>query len=241
MRPSLPVSYMLGFKIDMNSIEKEVFYLEESKKLCELVNRNLTDKIEAASLSHNSKLPFKALSLKELLIYRIADLSEVTLQLYEDKKLVSAIILTRSVFETSSILYWLRKRLVSAVETQELGNIDEFFMKHLFGTAEDFIPVDRYNVLTAIDHVDKDIENYRKSYDSLSEFAHPNWPGLMGAYGKADRKKYTLHLGKGIGEIPIIVALPLFAGSLKMAVFVYNEMEKTLIAFNELCDVKHRH
>jgi len=225
----------------MNSIEKEEYYLNESKKLLELINRNLTDKIEAASLSRNSKLSFKALSLRELLIYRIADLSEVTLRLYEeDKKLVSAIILTRSVFEASSIFYWLHKRLVSAVETQELGDIDEFFMKHLFGTAEDFIPVDRYNVLTAIDHVDKDLEDYRKCYNSLSEFAHPNWPGLMGAYGKIDKNKTTLHLGKDIGDIPILTALPLLAASLKMAVFINNEMEKTFIAFNNLCAVKQR-
>jgi len=224
----------------MNSTEKEAFYLNESKKLLELVNGNLTDKIEAASLSHNSKLSFKALSLKELLIYRIADLSEVTLRLYEDKKNVSAIILTRSVFETSSVFYWLHKRLVSAVETQELGNIDEFFMKHLFGTDEEFIPVDRYNVLTAIDHVNKDLKDYRKCYNSLSDFAHPNWPGLMGAYGKVDRNKSTLHLGKDIGEIPILTALPLLTASLKMAVFVNNEMDKTIIAFNELCAVKQR-
>ncbi|MFZ2630782.1 MAG: hypothetical protein WA081_06645 [Desulfosalsimonadaceae bacterium] len=113
-------------------------------------------------------------------------------------------------------------------------------MKYLFGTDEDFIPVERYNIMTAIDHVGKDIENYRKSYNSLSEFVHPNWPGLMGAYGKTDRKTHMLHLGKNIGDIPTLVALPLFAGSLKMAIFVYNEMEKTLIAFNELCDLKYR-
>lgn len=225
----------------MNSIKKESFYLKEAKELCELINANLPNKIGAASLSHNSKLPFKALSLRALLIYRIVDLSEVAIYLYETNKIVSAIILTRAIFETSAVLYWLHKRLKKVVETRNLGNIDEFLMKHLFGTSDDFIPVDRFNVLTAINHVDKGVENYRQSYDSLSEFVHPNWPGLMGAYGKTDREKYTLYLGKDIGNVPINIALPLLACSLKMAVFSYKELENPLREFNRLCDLKHGH
>jgi len=221
-----------------NKTEKKE--LAEAKQLSRRLSSNLPKKIEAASLSYYSKLPFKAFSLREALIYRITELSEVAVELFESEKLVSAIIMTRAVYETTSVLYWLYKRLEKVCTEKELGNIDEFFMKSLFGSKNGKMPLESYNILTAIDHTDKAFTGYRNAYNTLSEFAHPNWPGLLGAYSKLNRKKIHLELGKDIGNIPLSVALPLLVGALTLFIYYYNEMETYLLKFNEFCDKKYQ-
>jgi len=217
-----------------NKTEKKE--LAKSKQLSRRLSSNLPKKIEAASLSHYSKLPFKAFSLREALIHRIAELSEVAVELFESEKSVSAIIMTRAVYETTSVLYWLYKSLEKVCTKKDLGNIDEFFMKSLFGSKNGEGSLESYNILTAIDHTDKDFKGYRNAYDSLSEFAHPNWPGLSGAYSKLNREKIILELGKEVVNIPLSVALPLLVGALTLFIDYYNEMETYLLQFNEICD-----
>jgi hypothetical protein len=218
---------------------KELKRLADVKSFSEQINKSLPDKIFVASLSHTSKLPFKALSLREVLIHRVAELSETAVNLFESNKLVPAIIMTRAVFESTAVLYWLYERIKQVSITKELGDIDEFLMKSLFGGRVSEAPVESYNVLTAIDHINKKFAFYKESYDNLSDYAHPNWPGLMGAYSKLDKKEMTLHLGKQVGNVPILVALPLLAASLKLFIHYYDDMEKYLLQFNKICDEMH--
>ena len=216
--------------------KKEKKELAKAKQLSRRLSSNLPKKIEAASLSHYSKLPFKAFSLREVLIHRITELSEVTVELFELKKIVPAIIMTRAVFETTAVLYWLYKSIKQVCATKELGNIDEFFMKSLFGSKNEERLIESYNILTAINHTDKDFQGYRNAYNSLSEFAHPNWSGLFGAYSKLTQEKIILELGKEVGNIPLSVALPLLLGALTLFIDYYNEMKTYLLQFNEICD-----
>jgi len=220
--------------------KKDAELLEEACALSVQINTNLPDKIEAVALSNISKLPFKALSLRETLIHRIADLSDAAISLYKSSKIVPAIIMIRSVFETSAVLFWLFKKLKHVSETSDLDDINDFLNKHLFGGRDENAPVESYNILTAIDHTDKEFENYRIAYDDLSEFAHPNWSGLIGAYSDAYKNKYVLNLGKVEGRVPSIFSLPLLVSSLKLATYYYDEMEQHFINFNELCDKKQR-
>jgi hypothetical protein len=37
-------------------------------------------------------------------------------------------------------------------------------------------------ILSCIDRMDKKVPGVRKSYDVLSEIAHPNWRGVFGMY-----------------------------------------------------------
>jgi len=217
-----------------NKTEKKE--LAKAKQLSRRLSSNLPKEIEAASLSLSSKLAFKAFSLHEVLIHRIAELSEVAVELFELKKIVPAIIMTRAVFETTAVLYWLYKSIKQVCATKELGNIDEFFMKSLFGSKNEERLPESYNILTAINHIDKDFQGYRNAYNSLSEFAHPNWSGLSGAYSKLNQEKIILELGKELGNIPLSVALPLLLGALTLFIDYYNEMETYLLQFNEICD-----
>ena len=111
----------------MTHNKKDAELLEEACALSDQINSNLPDKIEAAALSHISKLPFKALTLRETLIHRMADLSDAAISLYKSSNIVPAIIMIRSVFETSAVLFWLFKKLKHVSETSDLYDINDFF------------------------------------------------------------------------------------------------------------------
>lgn len=81
--------------------------LAEAKALVQVLESWLPSSVKASELGPRSNLPYKAISLREPLLYRIVELGKATCRLYEDNMLVSAFTLTRSTLETSAMLYWL--------------------------------------------------------------------------------------------------------------------------------------
>jgi len=55
-------------------------------------------------------------------------------------------------------------------------------------------------ILSCIDRMDKKVPGVSKSYDVLSEIAHPNWRGVFGMYSKTDEAKFTAHFGRGLRQ-----------------------------------------
>lgn len=51
-------------------------YLSHSKRLVNEFKLNLPKKVYAADLSVKSKIPFKAVPLREVLLYRVTELAE---------------------------------------------------------------------------------------------------------------------------------------------------------------------
>ena len=74
----------------------------------------------------------------------------------------------------------------------------------------------RANILTAVDKMDKKYNGYRQQYDWLCEVAHPNWSGVLAAYGQLDYEKHSLSLGTKNTRLPIIVGIGSFTASLKL-------------------------
>ena len=54
------------------------------------------------------------------------------------------------------------------------------------------------NIQTCADKVDKVIPGFRAGYDSLSEFAHPNWVGVTGLFSEIDKPNFVTHFGRGL-------------------------------------------
>ena len=211
-------------------------YLELAKNLISEFKSNLPERVDPASLSMKSKLPFKAISLREVLFYRITELGEVAIELFERKKVVSAFIMTRSVMETAGMLCLLCKKIEKVVDDRNVGGIDDFLMKALFGAKDGKGPTEALNILTAINHTNNKVDNFRDVYDSLSEFAHPNWSGVSGAYSKIDKENIWVDLGAEVKEIPLCIGLSPLVGTLEFFTVVYNNMADYLPNFVEICD-----
>jgi hypothetical protein len=216
----------------MKPKKSEREYLVEARVFATNIFASLPLTVEAAALTWKSKIPFKALSLREVLIHRVSELAMVAVDLYECDKLVPAFIITRAVVETVAMTYWLSQKVGLFLDSKDIKELDEFLMKAMHGSRDSSTPLDSYNVLTAVDRMNKEYDGFRKMYDGLCEFAHPNWSGVLGAYGKVDHQRYSLSLGSKNSRVPIILGLAPFNASLKLFEHYYNDLTEQLNTLN---------
>jgi len=94
------------------------------------------------------------------------------------------------------------------------------------------------NVMTFVDYVDKEIVGFRSQYDSLSEFAHPNWAGTSLLYAKPDAAKGWIDFGVNIraAQGPRIGGL----ANLSVAQLVFeercNRIDEIIASFIAICE-----
>jgi hypothetical protein len=212
--------------------------MNEIRERLGAIESSLPQQMDILAVSPRSKLPFKALSYRETLIWRMAELSRDAYQAFLQDRLVSAILLTRAAVETCAALWYLRRKVSSAVKEGTVGDIDSYLMRLFGGSRVDQEMPQAINVLNFVDSLEKELEGFRHQYDLLSEFAHPNWAGTTGLYSKIDQESFTvdyganareLHGPKHIGVINLSVALGLFEHS-------YNDMGEDFPAFLRLCE-----
>lgn len=94
------------------------------------------------------------------------------------------------------MLFSAYRRVERVVESGEMEDIDTFLSTVCLGGRSssalkkpDGSKIEAFNILTAIDKVSKEFKRYRENYEFLSDFAHPNAPGAMLAYGHIDKNK----------------------------------------------------
>lgn len=204
-----------------------------AKQFASTIRNCLPKELHARSFTLKSKLPYKASSFREVLIHRVSDLADVAVDLYESNRLVPAFVITRAVVETTAVVYWLHQKSQEFIEKQDENTFDEFLMKGMLGSKDKTTKYESYNVLTAVDHLDKEFPGLRDMYNTLCEFTHPNWSGVMGSYSIVEKEKYLLHLGKGHHEPPLAFGLAPLIGGLSMFQHYYNELAEVLKSIND--------
>ncbi len=218
--------------VNVRSFDK---MLSDARKLTAEITASLPKHIHAADLGTPSKIPFKAVSLQGALIHRVADLSDVACNLYEQNRTVPAIIMVRAVMETLAMLYALYVKVNGVVTSRELGEIDDFLMRGIFGWRDKDMRAQPLNILNAVDAVDKKFKGFRRLYDDLSEFVHPNWSGTSGAYGNMIKDKYTVELGTQCSILPPETGLPNLLASLEGFKYYYSALSAILPSFGDVC------
>lgn len=183
-----------------------------------------------------AKIPHKVLSWRESLFYRSTELSRAALNLYNEKRYTSSVLLIRGQMETTAFMFWLLRRVHICVKTNSVGDIDDFLMRGLFGGRDPDSPKLAINVLTAIDHLDKKVSGFRSDYDWLSEFAHPNSFGTHGSYAKIDEENLRVHFGWDINEQGGSHALSPFYTSLQLFIGYYDKIADYMEDFQKLCE-----
>jgi hypothetical protein len=171
----------------MSAPEKRIEQLlNEIEQRLQSLESNLPARVDGWALSQISKLPFKALSFRESLIYRMAELGRSAFDSFANNKLVSAILLTRGAVETSAALWYLCAKVEAAVQSGTVGDIDDYMMRLTVGGRTDPDMPRAIRVSAFLKCVDKDIEGFSHQYGQLCEFAHPNWAGTTLLYSKPD-------------------------------------------------------
>lgn len=212
----------------------ETDLLGKGKLLSQALKASLPPRIDPATISTKAKIPFKALSVREVLLYRVSELAEAALRCYEDNQLVATAILSRALMESVALSYWLYKELQDSLERGTSDKINEFLGKALVGTRNDGTPLLAHNVMNAIDVVTKDLPDYRKLYEELCEIAHPNWGGGLGAYATLNEEKLWYELG--VARLPRPLILGTIVTSLELFICFYNQMIPYLKEFAVLCE-----
>ena len=175
-----------------------------------------------------------------MLIHRAAELSDVACSLFERGRVISAFLITRGLLETAALMCYLRERVCGVTDADGLSDLDDFLMRALLGSRDGDIEVRALNVLTLVNSVAKKIPFFRNSYDSLSEFAHPNWSGLLGSYAKHDLEKLLVTLGREAVNVPPRIGLPVLVGVLEDFIHHDNDLGGKLPEFIQLCEVALR-
>lgn len=210
--------------------------IEEIKHLIAEIKNSLPTGFDISSISLRAKIPFKALSWREALLYRVSELATTALELYQTRRYVSACILTRALMETTGMLFWMHKKILKVIATKDLQDIDDFLMRGLLGDKEIDSRLDALNALSAVDHVDKEFNNFRQMYDGLSEYAHPNWPGTSGSFGRDDVENMRVEFGFYINDLPWSFLLSPLLKSLIIFRDRYNKLADIFTEFTLLCE-----
>ena len=210
--------------------------LGELRCQLDLLESNLPIRVDPMAVSATVKLPFKALSYREALIWRMAELCRSAFKSFENDSLASAILLTRAALETTAALWFLCAKVDAALKAGVVGDIDDYLMRLIMGSRTDPAMPQALNILTFVDQVSKEIEGFRHQYDLLSEFAHPNWAGTMGLYSRVDQNNFWTDYGlntpeslKHFGVINLSVALGIFESR-------YNRLSDNMPPFIALCE-----
>lgn len=212
--------------------------LENAELLTNRIKASLVPHVSAAEIGALSTLPWKLVSSRELLLYRIASLSESAVALYKAQEPVAAVLVTRAILETAATMHSVLATLKSCVEQRSAGGVDEALMNVLFGSRNRMTAEVAINILGRIDKVDARYKGYRWWYDELSEVAHPNYMGLFEAYGDLDKSSATLKLGpnSSMNDYGENIGLPALCSALEIAIFAYDEMPQYFDDFLKICE-----
>lgn len=198
----------------------------------------LVDEVDPASISRTAKIPFKILLAREALLYRAVDLGEASCLCFQANNIVSGACLSRALQETVAVLFYVNRKSKKAILDNDLGHLDEYTMKVLMGSKDDDTKPDPVNILTMINHVDKEVPKFRAIYDKLSEVAHPNWHGTLGIFSSNDYEKLTTSLGTNVRleNITRGQGISALLAGVEVLVFVYDEFAEFLPELIEICE-----
>jgi hypothetical protein len=170
--------------------------LAEARHRSNLLSSSLPDSIDAAALGVTSKAPFQLLAAREALIWRTEELARNACDALEKQDFATAGLLVRAIAE-SAALTWYLMEILQTRQRRTAQDLSILLVRILMGSKKWSDGPQAINILTCVDCVDKAVPGFRAAYDSLSEYAHPNWLGVSGLYSKIDRKKFITRFGRG--------------------------------------------
>jgi len=133
-------------------------------------------------------------SFIQLTIHRVVDLFTVAVNCWDNGQLAITFILARAIAENAAAIFDLYLSLDSSLQKGDLNEIHNAIVVRLFGGRNELSLVRVSNIMTAVDKVDKLYEGFKVAYEDLSEFAHPNYSGMHGLYGKMDHERLILYI-----------------------------------------------
>lgn len=169
--------------------------LTEARELAARLSESLPTKIEIAALGVTSKAPFQLMTVREALIWRTEELARGACSALDREDLTVAALLTRSIAESAAMTWYLLEILEQRASYTPAQLNDK--LMQMFGGSKIWTDGPAaINVLTFVKHLDRKVPGFLAAYESLSEYAHPNWRGVSGLYSKIDKENFTVYFGR---------------------------------------------
>ena len=212
--------------------------LEEAKGRCAILTECLPSRVDPASISIKAKIPFKAMDYREALYYRTEEVVRVSCELYDRKELGTASLLTRACLENVAAMWYLKENIQKVIDKEEVGDIDDILMKLLHGSKNDITCFEAINVLTFIDKLSKDLPEFKKNYESLCEYSHPNWAGTAFLYSQPNTEKIWTDFGKNVRDTKSVSIIGLVNLNVSLSLFehAYNLISEMMPGFINICE-----
>lgn len=212
--------------------------LEEAGAKVQLLTDNLPNIVDPASISLSAKIPFKVICYREAILWRTEELSRCAYDMYRREEIVAGAILTRAVIETAAAVWYLMNLVQKQIDCGVAENLDNKVMKLLMGDkTNDEMPMP-VHVIDMVREADKSIPGIMSRYESLSEYAHPNWLGASCLYSKIDHNKILTNFGKNIRSVDgqLKSGLLTLLAALGMFEYAYNKTTDLMPEFISICE-----
>lgn len=219
-------------------MDKVAKMLRDATQQFQALRQALVNEVDPASISTVAKIPFKIILAREALLYRAVDLGEASCLCFQANNIVSGACLSRTLQETIAVLFYVNRKSKKAILDKDLDHLDEYTMKVLMGSKDDDTMPNPVNILTMINHVDKEVPKFRAIYDKLSEVAHPNWHGTLGIFSSGNKEKLITSLGtnKRLEIITRGQGISALLAGVEFLVFVYDEFANFLPELIKTCE-----
>jgi hypothetical protein len=145
-------------------------------------------------IAHKWKAPFRSLSLREAISWRMQDFLFQSKLLSDHNHLLGARILLRAAFEALGVLVHLNQLMRCVVSEQlEFNEFSDKTTILLLGSRDGSTEYKAINVITILQKCDLKYPGIFEIYEGLCESAHPNYEGLSGGYSRIDHDEYITH------------------------------------------------
>ncbi len=175
--------------------------LANSRVNLSIISRTLVDHIGPITL--HGKTPQLYASI-EALKYRIVDLATDAILLFEHNRLLSCVVVSRSLFESVMLAHWANYQVKDYLDEKiTIKELHEKLMLAVHASRSENTPLEARNILTIIKHLDKrenaergreGLGSIEKIYGWLSGFSHANTNGAFLLYAKIDRSSLSIDL-----------------------------------------------
>lgn len=163
-------------------------YLDEVERLYKRVTTLRMGQVDPDQ-SPIAKMPAKVIVVLQVGLRRILELTESFIADVNAGLFTPPFVTARAVVETACLLRRVVQRvreITGAHDLAALKDLDPWLMRVLMGgKSSEWTHADEYeaiNVLSVIKQLSDEMPHLLSMYELLSEYAHPNYKGMMGVY-----------------------------------------------------------
>jgi hypothetical protein len=188
-----------------------------------------------------SKIAFKYATIRQSFTYRLVDLGNSTLDELLAGNTLASIVLVRSFFETVAVVHSISRSANGFLESRDTTALDRFAMRVLFGARTDYWKIGDHDnaiqVMSALDHLTKELPEARERYERISEISHPNSQGTFQFYGKTEEGELVVEFSRDKrGPTQILAHVMTFMMGAPWAVRKMAELDEMIPRIADLQD-----